>query len=73
MNEYIHGDEMTVKILDILAWQQNITNQGFNYTGEKDWALNRIRDLLSEAYNRGVEDTKNTQEYKDLCERALEI
>lgn len=36
----------TPKIIDILAYQQTITNQGNNYTGEKDWALNKIVELI---------------------------
>lgn len=56
MNELktLQEEEMTVKILNILAWQQNITNQGFNYTGEKDWALNKIRGLLQESFTLGI-------------------
>ena len=36
----------TPKIIDILAYQQTITNQGNNYTGEKDRALNKIVELI---------------------------
>lgn len=34
-------------LLSILAYQQTITNQGINYNGEKDWALNKILDWHS--------------------------
>lgn len=38
--------ELVLKILDILAFQAGITAQGWNYTGEKDWALNKILNLI---------------------------
>lgn len=43
---------VTNEILKILAYQQTITNQGINYTGEKDWALNKIKSLLSQSEQR---------------------
>lgn len=39
-------EELIAKIIDILSYQQVITNQGTNYTGEKDWALNKILELI---------------------------
>lgn len=50
-------EESKVKIIDILSYQHSISQQGVNYTGEKDWALNKIIELLQEAYNKGREDT----------------
>lgn len=44
----IHNeDKITAKIINILSYQQSITNQGINYQGEKDWALNKIKELIS--------------------------
>lgn len=48
-------DELVAKILQILSWQQVITNQGTNYTGEKDWALNQILNLISQEKEKMIE------------------
>jgi len=52
--------KIIAEIIDILSYQQVITNQGINYTGEKDWALNKILALLDktikEAYEKGKKD-----------------
>jgi len=52
MNDY------TPKILDILAYQQVITNQGENYTGEKDWALNKLKSLIAESIAQAVAEER---------------
>ena len=38
--------ELIPKIINILSYQKSITDQGVNYTGEKDWALNKILELI---------------------------
>lgn len=38
-----------VEILNILAYQKAITDQGISYTGEKDWALNKILKLREQS------------------------
>lgn len=68
---------VTNEILKILAYQQQITNQGINYTGEKDWALNKIKSLLSQSEQRVrkemVEKIKQTQEqYYSLDKKTKE-
>ena len=50
----LEDSTLTPKILDILAYQQVITNQGENYTGEKDWALNKLKSLISESIAQAV-------------------
>jgi len=47
MNTIHDENKITAKIIDILSYQQSITNQGINYQGEKDWALNKIKELIS--------------------------
>lgn len=39
-------EELISEIIKILSWQQVITNQGYSYDGEKDWALNKILSLI---------------------------
>ncbi len=41
-------DKYVPRILDILILQQKITNQGWNYEGEKDVALNAILKLIKD-------------------------
>ena len=43
-----YADILIAKIVDILSYQCSITSQGLNYEGEKDWALNKIKDLIKE-------------------------
>ena len=52
MNDY------TPKILDILSYQQVITNQGENYTGEKDWALNKLKSLIADSITQAVAEER---------------
>ena len=60
MNDY------TPKILDILAYQQVITNQGENYTGEKDWALNKLKSLIAESIAQAEQEMlKRVEEMRD--------
>lgn len=40
------SEEITGKIVNILAYQAVITAQGESYTGEKDWALNKLTQLF---------------------------
>ena len=49
-------DKLVSDILSILTFQAGITAQGWNYTGEKDWALNKILKLVDEAYKQGQAD-----------------
>lgn len=49
-------DKITAEILKILAYQQVITNQGTNYQGEKDWALNKIKGLLTEVRLKTIDE-----------------
>lgn len=55
-------EELVPKIINILAYQQSITNQGINYSGEKDWALNKILALfeteLAQALTNKVEEIR---------------
>lgn len=50
------SEEITGKIVNILAYQAVITAQGENYTGEKDWALNKLRDLFKEELQKARQD-----------------
>lgn len=43
------------EILKILAWQQVITSQGATYTGEKDWALNKILDWQKQSLKQFID------------------
>lgn len=45
----------TAEILKILAWQQVITSQGATYTGEKDWALNKILDWHKQSLKQFID------------------
>jgi len=45
---------MKQEILKILTYQQTITNQGINYTGEKDWALNKLLKLFESEVDLAV-------------------
>lgn len=47
--------KITAEIINILSYQQVITNQGINYTGEKDWALNKILALLDKTIKSKLE------------------
>jgi len=51
-------EEFKIKIIEILKYQASITSQGFYYNGEKDWALNKILNLLKEAYEKGLKDAE---------------
>lgn len=53
-------EEITGKIINILAYQAVITAQGENYTGEKDWALNKLTKLIGQELQKARE-----QAYKD--------
>lgn len=44
------------EILKILAWQQVITSQGAAYTGEKDWALNKILDWHKQSFKQFIDE-----------------
>ena len=50
--EKLEDTTLTPKILDILSYQHAITSQGENYTGEKDWALNKLKSLIAESINQ---------------------
>tara|TARA_R110000868_G_C10925066_1_gene765953 strand:+ start:296 stop:532 length:237 start_codon:yes stop_codon:yes gene_type:complete len=56
MSEEVKTDELVTKILKILSWQAVITSKGASYDGEKDWALNQILDLLSQALQKRDEE-----------------
>ncbi len=47
--------KISAEIINILSYQQVITNQGINYTGEKDWALNKILALLDKTIKSKLE------------------
>ena len=57
---------MIPKIIDILSHQKSITDQGSYYTGEKDWALNKILDLLHQTEQRVAREKQ-----KDLATEFL--
>lgn len=59
MQETKQKEELICKIINILAYQQTITNQGINYTGEKDWALNRLLSLFDTLLAEEREKTIN--------------
>lgn len=44
------------EILKILSWQQVITSQGVAYTGEKDWALNKILDWHKQSFKQFIDE-----------------
>jgi hypothetical protein len=46
----------TPQIVDILAYQAVITAQGSAYTGEKDWALNKILALIEATHKSAIEE-----------------
>lgn len=53
----IHDEEkLTAQIINILSYQQSITNQGTNYQGEKDWALNKIKELVNEVRLKTIDE-----------------
>lgn len=62
---------MEEKILKILAHQQVITNQGINYTGEKDWALNELLKLNKSEINLAV--SKEREEKEMLADALLDM
>ena len=65
MNDY------TPKILDILAYQQVITNQGENYTGEKDWALNKLKSLIADSIAQAEQEMLDRVEQKLLHQKEF--
>jgi hypothetical protein len=54
--EEIGAKQYTSKIVHILAYQATITAQGENYTGEKDWALNKILKLMEDYARQQVQE-----------------
>jgi len=53
----IHDEEkITAQIVDILSYQQSITSQGVNYRGEKDWALNKIKELVNDIRQKTIDE-----------------
>lgn len=67
--------ENIADILNILAYQAVITSQGTNYTGEKDWALNKILNLIAEQQEKflraGQQDM--LERVRDVIKRNKEI
>lgn len=53
-----------IEILNILAYQKAITDQGISYTGEKDWALNNILKLREQSLLQLLEIARGEVEYK---------
>lgn len=72
------SEEITGKTVNILAYQAVITAQGENYTGEKDWALNKLRDLFKEELQKALEiqaieiREEEANEYNKIIEQELQ-
>ena len=49
MNKQEIVEQLKGKIVNILAIQAGITAQGWDYEGEKDWALKQINTLIDKA------------------------
>jgi len=56
--EKLEDTTLTPKILDILSYQHAITSQGENYTGEKDWALNKLKSLIAESIHQALAEER---------------
>lgn len=75
MNQEEREDKLTCQIIDILKYQQVITNQGIFYMGEKDWALNKIKNLIQSEVNialanRNKELANAMKDYDVTCPKA---
>lgn len=74
-NQEEREDKLTCQIIDILKYQQVITNQGIFYMGEKDWALNKIKNLIQSEINlalsnRNKEIVEKIREYAEPYDGA---
>lgn len=54
------------EILKILSWQQVITSQGATYTGEKDWALNKILNWHKQSLKQFIDGLIEREEKSDM-------
>lgn len=66
------SEEITGKIVNILAYQAVITAQGESYTGEKDWALNKLIELFHQQLQKAREEVINSVTITVLNSRTLE-